>query len=303
MMKILQIPKSIAIVAYIIILIATVGMACLLGKQYFYFKQEARELIQVKESYYQYVEMLKRSLNASLAGNDSEPEDEPEDSDSKKKNELENSEETEENIFIATVDENKRIEHEFDLISPEEDDRLHSIKQVFQKFKPSTTRDFKKKKISKRIKQTPLSKVVSRYIPQSDFIFSWPIELPKFWLSSLYGPRRFSNGKISFHHGIDMASMKGTFVKASAAGKVQCAQWVSGYGNCIDIYHNEHYKTRYAHLDTIGVRVGQIVEAGQFIGTVGDTGFVRKSGKDASHLHFEVHHDGHSVNPLKFLFT
>lgn len=301
MIKILKIPKNIAIIAYLLILSSTVGIACLLCKQYFYFMQEAQELIQVKDSYYQYVEMLKRSLNASLSDNNSESEDEPDDSESKKKNEsIDVEAELGSSVFISSIEENNKIiEHDFDLISPEEDSRLHSIKTAIQGLKPQIS---SKKKVTRQIKQPVISKNLNRYIPQRDFAFVWPIELPKFWLSSLYGPRRFSNGKVSFHHGIDMASMRGTSIKASASGRVQCAQWVSGYGNCVDIYHNQHYKTRYAHLDSIGVRVGQVVEAGQFIGTVGDTGFVRKSGKDASHLHFEIHYDGHSVNPLKFLF-
>jgi murein DD-endopeptidase MepM/ murein hydrolase activator NlpD len=300
MIKTLRVPKNIAIAVYLTILIGTVGMAGLLCMQYLSFMQEAQELIQVKESYYQYVEMLKRSLNASLSDNNSDAEDEPDDSDSKKKNEPVEGQ-LQASLFITSIDEDKNADHEFDLISPEEDNRLHSIKKTVQKINPRLSSS--KKKGLKRIKKLSAHKNASRYTPQRDFDFAWPVELPKFWLSSLYGPRRFSNGKLSFHHGIDMASMRGTYVRASAAGRVQCAQWVSGYGNCIDIYHNEHYKTRYAHLDSIGVRAGQVVEVGQFIGTVGDTGFVRKSGKDASHLHFEIHYDGQSVNPLKFLFT
>ena len=76
-----------------------------------------------------------------------------------------------------------------------------------------------------------------------------------------------------------------------------------GQRNFVMIYHDKQYKTRYAHLDSINVHVGQIVKAGQQIATVGDTGFVRKSGKDASHLHFEIYQDGQRVNPLNFLFT
>lgn len=300
MVKALKISKDVVIVAYFVALLSTMIMAGLLYKQYRSFMQETQELIQVKDSYSQYVEMLKRSLSASLSDNNSETEDEPEDSEFKKKNTLEDVE-LRPSLFVSSIEEDKNFEHDFDLISPEEDNRLRSVKTTVLSFKHPALPD--KKKNSRPIKQLIVSKNTNRYIPQRDFAFSWPIELPKFWLSSLYGPRRFSNGKVSFHHGIDMAGMKGTPVKASAAGKIQCAQWVSGYGNCIDICHNQHYKTRYAHLDSIGVRVGQVVDAGQLIGSVGDTGFVRKSGKDASHLHFEVHCDGHSVNPLKFLFT
>jgi len=49
------------------------------------------------------------------------------------------------------------------------------------------------------------------------------------------------------------------------------------------------------------VRVGQRVQRGARIGDVGDTGFVRKSGKDASHLHFEFYVFGEQVNPLYYL--
>jgi murein DD-endopeptidase MepM/ murein hydrolase activator NlpD len=45
------------------------------------------------------------------------------------------------------------------------------------------------------------------------------------------------------------------------------------------------------------------VTQGQKIGTVGDTGSVRKSGRDASHLHFEIYHNGSHVNPLRYLFS
>ena len=61
------------------------------------------------------------------------------------------------------------------------------------------------------------------------------------------------------------------------------------------------YKTRYAHLDTIRVKNGARVKKGAKIGTVGDTGFTIKVGKDASHLHFEVCQRGKKVNPLNFL--
>ena len=298
-MRALKISKNIAIAAYVAILVGTGCMAIVLCLQYRSFMQEAQELIQVRSSYAQYVEMLKRSLNASLAGNDSESDDEPEEADSKKINEL--NDPLRAHLFITSIDEDKSSEPEFGLINTEEENQLSSIKQVGQKLKQP--RSLSKKKKSKRAKSLTSYNQSNRYAPVRDFAFIWPIELSKFWLSSLYGPRRFSNGKVSFHHGIDMASMKGTAVKASAAGTVQCAQSVSGYGNCIDIYHNEHYKTRYAHLNSIRVRTGQSVQAGQFIATVGDTGFVRKSGKDASHLHFEVHYDGQSVNPLKYLFT
>lgn len=136
-----------------------------------------------------------------------------------------------------------------------------------------------------------------------DPIFIWPLDRSQFWLSSIFGPRKKPDGSWGFHSGIDMAAVKGTPVKAAGAGIVKQAESVPGYGNTIVIVHDKKFKTRYAHLDKIGVRVGQKVSKAEYIGNVGETGFVRKSkkGTDASHLHFEVEVFGKRVNPFYFL--
>ncbi len=108
-------------------------------------------------------------------------------------------------------------------------------------------------------------------------------------------------GGTKYHYGIDMAANKGTPVRAAATGIVLESYWNNGYGNCIIVAHNRKYKTRYAHLNTRRVKIGQKVKRGEVIGTVGDTGLVRKSGKDASHLHFEVYAFGRHINPLTVL--
>ena len=135
---------------------------------------------------------------------------------------------------------------------------------------------------------------------KSSKIFSWPIDPSKFWLSSLFGPRKNPRGW-KFHQGIDMAAIKGTPVKAVSAGEVIDARFDSGYGKMIMIDHGDHYQTRYAHLDKILVAVGQYVEKGTVIGRVGATGNVRSMGFDGSHLHFEVQTFGRRLNPLHFL--
>lgn len=131
--------------------------------------------------------------------------------------------------------------------------------------------------------------------------FAWPLKKSVFWLSSFFGPRKKQNGVWGFHYGIDMAALRGTPVHAAGNGVVTEARYVSGYGNMVIITHDARYKTRYAHLDSIRVRQGMRVKTGDVVGTVGDTGFTIKSGKDASHLHFEVCERGKQVNPLRHL--
>ncbi len=133
-------------------------------------------------------------------------------------------------------------------------------------------------------------------------LFAWPVAPENFWVSSLFGPRKLG-GRYGFHAGVDMAAPRGTPVHAAGAGIIVEACYSAGYGNYILIAHNRKFKTRYAHLDKILVRVGQNVCSGDCIGRVGATGFVRKSrrGGSASHLHFEVYMKGKPVNPFFFL--
>lgn len=286
--------KTVLLVIYFGVLAITMGIATLLLWEYRYFKHEAQDLAQVKEAYYQHVEMLKRSLNASM----SQDGEEEQESDLEKKKIIDlDGEYVTVDFTLDAIDE--EIPAQFEIISREEDDRLKAIKSTITKLRIPPK--IKRKRIPKKIFYKSLQQK-TRYAPQRDFVFSWPIDLQNFWLSSLFGPRRRPNGHVEFHHAIDMAACKGTPVKAAASGKVILAQMLSGYGNCVMLDHNSRYKTRYAHLHRMSVHPGQIVKQGEVIGSVGDTGLVRKSGRDASHLHFEVHQDGRRVNPLIFLF-
>lgn len=166
--------------------------------------------------------------------------------------------------------------------------------------------------VSKRMSEQPLPQVAAKTEKKlikkpekqmsrtSGLALMWPIERNRFWLSSFFGPRKNPDNSWGFHRGIDMAALKGTPVKAAVSGIVVEARYAPGYGNVVVLQHARKYKTRYAHLDTIGVKVGQKIIRGSVIGTVGDTGLVRKVGSDASHLHFEVCIFDKQVNPLQF---
>jgi len=104
------------------------------------------------------------------------------------------------------------------------------------------------------------------------------------------------SGRGAMHGGIDMAGAHGEPIYASAAGRVIRAERFAGYGNCVDIDHGKGIVTRYGHLSSIAVDVGDVVAMGERVGGMGSTG--RSTG---THLHFEVRIDGKAVNPKPFL--
>lgn len=142
---------------------------------------------------------------------------------------------------------------------------------------------------------------VTQAARQTSGIFSWPIDRSSFWISSFFGPRKKPNGRWGFHYALDLAAVRGTPVGAAGSGKVVQAAHVAGYGNTVVIDHGQGYKTRYAHLDKIFVKVGDRLKTGESLGSVGSTGYTIKSGRDASHLHFEVYERGKQINPLYVL--
>ena len=100
------------------------------------------------------------------------------------------------------------------------------------------------------------------------------------------------------HHAIDLYAPTGTAIYAGRDGVVEqvistCPNMFAnqkecggGYGNYITIKHATGVYSRYAHLNSVDVKKGQKVSAGQKIGTIGTSGRV-----GAAHLHFEIRQD------------
>lgn len=98
-----------------------------------------------------------------------------------------------------------------------------------------------------------------------------------------------------FHPGIDIPNPIGSPVAASYTGVVIFAGWThSGHGNLVIIRHNG-FETFYAHLSGITVKEGQTITQGETIGRVGSTG-----NSTGAHLHFEIHENGVTLNPLRY---
>ncbi len=101
------------------------------------------------------------------------------------------------------------------------------------------------------------------------------------------------------HTGIDLTAPTGTIIHATGDGKVVQANYsLGGYGKRIIIDHGFGFKTLYAHLNEIDVRVGQKVKRGQQIGKVGSTGR-----STAPHLHYEVRKNNKTENPVNYYYN
>ncbi|MDW0116492.1 M23 family metallopeptidase [Sporosarcina thermotolerans] len=119
--------------------------------------------------------------------------------------------------------------------------------------------------------------------------FMWPADGG--YVSSQMGKRW---GRV--HQGIDIARPSSRSIFAADNGVVTNVGRHGTYGNRIIITHNNGYKTLYAHLAKMDVKVGQTVPKGTKIGVMGSTG--RSTGM---HLHFEVYKNGSNINPLSVL--
>ena len=104
------------------------------------------------------------------------------------------------------------------------------------------------------------------------------------------------NGSRRLHAGQDFGGARGTPIRATADGTVSFAGRQSGYGNLVIIQHDFGFETRYAHLSSIGVSVGQRVSRGDRIGGMGSTG--RSTG---THLHYEIRVGGNPINPMTYI--
>ena len=124
-----------------------------------------------------------------------------------------------------------------------------------------------------------------------------PLPKGSAWVTDAYGYRIHPiYGYYSMHHGVDLAANLGTPVYAISDGYVTIATYSSVNGNYVSMTHGSGYGSVYCHLDSYVVAVGAYVKQGQLIGYVGKTGWAT-----GPHLHFEIHKDGASVNPMNYI--
>jgi len=126
----------------------------------------------------------------------------------------------------------------------------------------------------------------------------WPIKGGIGHISMYYGQNENPiYGSWYIHKGIDISTFRaGDPVLSTADGKVVAVAFDVGLGNYIIIEHKHGFLTRYAHLKAFKVQKGQLVQQGQVIGYIGNTGL-----STGPHLHYEVHLGTETIDPLRFL--
>jgi len=117
-------------------------------------------------------------------------------------------------------------------------------------------------------------------------------------ISGVYGSQRILNGKPRWpHYGIDIAAKKGTLIKSSGSGVVTMAEDDLYYtGGTIIMDHGHGISTIYSHLETVMVSIGDKINKGDIIGTVGSTG--RSTGP---HLDFRLNWFQTRLDPMSIL--
>ena len=98
------------------------------------------------------------------------------------------------------------------------------------------------------------------------------------------------------NRGINILGNIGDKVSASDYGIVEYANDIRGFGKVVIIKHKNGFTTSYAHLSKIAVKLGDIVNKGDYIGDIGDTGLV-----DKSELYFKISYRGRALDPIKLL--
>lgn len=117
------------------------------------------------------------------------------------------------------------------------------------------------------------------------------------YVTSGYGMRIDPFTGLAQHHsGVDFSARLGAPVSATADGVVIFSGKHGAYGNMIELDHGHGLVTKYAHLSSIHVKVGEKVKRGHVVGEVGNTG--RSTGP---HLHYEIRVNGIPQDPRRFM--
>ena len=124
-------------------------------------------------------------------------------------------------------------------------------------------------------------------LPESSFIFPYIGRIV-----SKYG----TDENNLANRGINISGKAGDKVVAADYGIVEYSDNIRGFGKAIIIKHKNGYTTAYAHLSDTKVKAGDIVNKGDYIGNIGETGMINKN-----QLYFKISYLGMPIDPLRLL--
>lgn len=195
----------------------------------------------------------------------------------------------------STISTLKRAEEDFRKLFS-----LQTKEQVLEHLDDSDKGSIDMENLKQQIKMT-LESVgeIRDYLSQEKDLYlatpkGWPVEGR---ITSSFGMREHpKTGAKDFHSGIDIATDPGSPVRTTADGIISFAGWSGGNGNLVVIEHGYGFSSFYAHNKQVSVKVGQKVKRGDIISYIGSTG-----NSTGPHLHYEVWHNGKSINPLTYI--
>lgn len=141
-----------------------------------------------------------------------------------------------------------------------------------------------------------LAEVPSEQLDQEDFAklrgrLPWPVAGR---IVNGFGSSRADAGALKWE-AVRIAAPEGTKVRAVAYGRVAYAGWLPYYGLVLMVDHGDGYLTVYGHNEALYKQVGDWVQAGDEIATVGTSG-----GQPKPLLYFQIRHGDHSLDPERW---
>ena len=185
--------------------------------------------------------------------------------------------------------------------------QLNSIKKVltgdieFEEFKEREfkldTENIEVKLNSKKIKEDSLLRRVVEQQDKYNFSTNLDSDESSLFFSPVLGyiSQKFDPSKK--HFAIDVVAKENEPVKSIADGVVIFSEWSLNTGYVIILEHKHGYLSVYKHNESLNYTQGDIVQAGEIIGTVGNTGEY----STGHHLHFELWNDGYPLDPQDFI--
>ena len=154
--------------------------------------------------------------------------------------------------------------------------------------------------VESRLEEVRQQEIIQRLRANKDVLEATPSVWPVGgWVTSGFGWRVSPfTAKREFHRGLDISAPAGTTIYAPSRGVVAFIERDPSYGLVLNITHGTGLVSRYAHLQRVAVKQGQVVQRGEAVAFVGDSG--RSTGP---HLHYEIRISGVPVNPMRYILN